>query len=458
MEITLLGYLLIPVSLVLLFVKREYLFYIFVFFSAFTAASVINVKSITFGLQPAFWLAMLWFISKGVSILKNGIKLNKIQARFVKAALIFAAIVILSTLMPVYFNKIGKLITVVSPDNKAVKLVYSKSNITQVLYVIFCLMVSIFTFIEIDSREKMNKTLKTLFCGLVFSLVWGIMQFFVYYLGIRYPADLFNNSLSFLQYWGVVENGVKRVNSIAPEPSMYAFYLLNVIPILGAIFLYDIKLMDRRITAAIFGLSMLVLLLTTSTTAYAVGFLYVVVVNIGLFVSGFKSNKGRLIKFNLMVVLAILATFAIYTTVANISVNKTVNLSKKMTVDKGKTESGKLRTSGFKGSIQLFTESPILGVGYGSNRSMDLFTTLLSTTGVAGTAAAAYLMITAAAALARMRKAITGDKGASAVINGLSLSLLLAFACYAVSIPDIIFLYFWIILGIIISLPAYIKS
>ncbi|MBE2935976.1 hypothetical protein HPJ99_12705 [Anoxybacillus flavithermus] len=71
MEITIMGYLLIPIGIFLLFLKKDYLLYFVVFFSGFTGSSVINFSSITFSLQPSYYFGMLYLIKHLIDIFLN---------------------------------------------------------------------------------------------------------------------------------------------------------------------------------------------------------------------------------------------------------------------------------------------------------------------------------------------------------------------------------------------------
>jgi len=61
MEITSIGYFILPLGL-LLSLNTKYVYYAFLFFVPFSASAVINIESITFGLQIPYYLAILWIL------------------------------------------------------------------------------------------------------------------------------------------------------------------------------------------------------------------------------------------------------------------------------------------------------------------------------------------------------------------------------------------------------------
>src|ERR1017187_7069674 len=98
-----------------------------------------------------------------------------------------------------------------------------------------------------------------------------MLQWFCYWAGFNYPDFIFNTSLtaSALGYKEALEDlGITRVSSVATEPSIFAQF--SLIALVFAIFAVASgravisKFWDR----AVLFVTLVVLLMTTSTTAY----------------------------------------------------------------------------------------------------------------------------------------------------------------------------------------------
>ena len=77
----------------------------------------------------------------------------------------------------------------------------------------------------IKTKEEIKTLLKVFCISSIFAVIWGLLQFITYYLGIPYPAFLFNNNSYAAQCFDQIENNVKRISSIALEPSTFSINL-----------------------------------------------------------------------------------------------------------------------------------------------------------------------------------------------------------------------------------------
>lgn len=455
MSITILGAICLPLSIWMLFFKKEWLFYACLFFMPFTASSVFNLeKGISFGVQPGFWFGALWMLVKLIDICKNGITISKTKEKFIKTVLIFMGIIILSTIMPILLNLAHYDLTVINPSNGMVPLKFTSSNITQVMYFVFALFITIFSCLEITTREKLVKSIKVfIFSGAV-TLGWGIIQFVLHYLKIDYPHYIFNTNIGMPQHWNQIAGKIKRINSVAPEPSMYVFYLIIFIPIVTFLLLKMVKVINTKVLAIVTIISFGVAVLTTSSTAYVCLPIFVVALHIYAFFVKDKEITKKIIILDIAFVAMGVITVLLLPIVLKMPITEFINVIIDMTIGKLSSGSGMERMGGFRLGIDVFLMSPILGVGWGSNRTFDFLSTLLSTTGMVGMGTYIYITYQGIKATVDTVKLSKSDKLLSTISVSLVFALGLANIAYAISIPDVVFLYFWFVLGLSVAVKG----
>lgn len=106
----------------------------------------------------------------------------------------------------------------------------------------------------------------------MFAIAWGFFQFISYYFKVPYPHYLFNNNWYAVQWFSQIENNIKRISSIALEPSTFAINLLLFLPfVLGTFLKLKNNFKDRKyiLTFLILIFSTACAILTTSSTTYA---------------------------------------------------------------------------------------------------------------------------------------------------------------------------------------------
>ena len=462
MEITVLGYLLIPLAVLLFIVKPDFLFYMMVFFSTFLAASVINIEPITFGLQPSYLFGMFWVIYLVFKYIRNPPAID----RKAKGCLLFLGLLwtvgLYSLNMPLVFKN---RILVHGPSdlwgNKP--LVLSISNFTQFLYLTFVLLIAAFTMLEANDPVRIVRALKALLASTAFAVVWGFFQLLCFYTGREYPYFLFNNSIGYAQLWNQTVGGIPRINSIFPEPSAYSSVLLMVLPIVLVLWKKRVFLVRKAFLDLMLGGLFGTIILTTSTTAY-IGFAFMAVFIIAYFmfsrravqepaVSGIRNKIAIREYFRVLsITAALMAVVAIVLIAAfGMDIERFTALLRSMTIDKASSSSGMERGEGFFNGIRILRESWFLGVGWGSNRTFDLSTTLLSNTGVIGFTMFVVLFYKLLANCSRVYR--NSDNYA---FSSISLALLVSIATVLfimfISGPDIILLCFWIEAGLALSL------
>lgn len=240
------------------------------------------------------------------------------------------------------------------------------SYILQTVYVVMGM--AIFSFVRIYKNALSEREM--LF-GAVFVCVYGLYEFF-YFLIFKSNGDFLSNRVfalglhsgSWLQTINIGGVALARIKSLTGEPSMFA---LTILPF----FSYAL-IRSNYLFAALFGIS---LLFTFSTAAY-IGIVFVL-----LYFSCFKKNFFIV---NSALVFFVVAFFAVFYVPEAHQVFEKVVLSK---LD-ASSHSGDVRARFFAEGLHWWIDAGVFtklfGVGFGTVRTTDLFSTLLINVGVVG--------------------------------------------------------------------------
>lgn len=356
MAITLIGYLLIPIGVFLFFFRpTKWLFYGSVIFSGFSGTAIMIIGG-DLGLQPSYFFALLWMIK--VVCKKNSlIKDYKHQS---KPLIIFMFIATTSILMAKI--KSGN-ITIMNVDGKIDSLGFTTWNITQLAYLWFSFLYYYFIicyYRNVDSNVLKN--VKDCFLLGVF-LVCVITVYQVLAFQINLPFDVI-----FRQN---VHGGIqgRRVYGPCLEASMLCYYIVCALPL--------------AIRAGKWWSVPLVLLIGfigiySYSSSFLLGLILWIIIECVLFFKVRHLFKIRnILLFTVLIILLIVAGL-----IFRSSVLKAVK--KIMVTFAGANVSGLERISAFNIQMNAFRKSPILGVGFGSCRSKDLFSTWLASLGILG--------------------------------------------------------------------------
>jgi hypothetical protein len=122
----------------------------------------------------------------------------------------------------------------------------------------------------------------------------------------------------------------------------------------------------------------------------------------------------------------------------------------------GKLESvsGQGRLSGGLAGLSLFAHHPLLGVGWGSNRSFDLLTNILSNLGVVGFGLLVWAHLAAIVPSFRTSRAGDGpeaDLRQAALLEAPALALIVLLIAKALAEPELTYLDHVVLLGLLAS-------
>jgi hypothetical protein len=380
-----LGYILLPLGVAGLLVSPRWLYRLFVFWTLFSATSVLNVGEAQNGSAVQVWMffGALWILRLGlerVSLFSFSIDNRLKRTSFWMIA--FLVVATISLVMPVLIDG-SLLIAAPTFEGDPTPLVLTGHNITQLLYLIFGGTLAICVAhanLTDDNREETERII--LYSG-IFLACWGIFQFLCNITGLPYPDFLLNNSGSasgqgFRQ--ALKDIGVQRVSSAAVEPSVLAQALLSLLPLTLPAWLKRGFVFSRRRDRLIALLFVVVLILSTSSVAYVglaiLGLTYVV----------YSVRTGRFSKrkaIAVVVPVGILATAIV--AVAIISVPFVSQIADSVLLSKASSGSAIERAMTISYAFGYFQKYPILGIGWGSATSHDVIVKLLSNVGIVGT-------------------------------------------------------------------------
>jgi hypothetical protein len=380
METTPISIILIPLGVLFFFFAPRLLYWCTVFFLPFSATAVVNFTrtSGATGLQATMFFGVLWMLRAGFGALRKSTLWQSGQMQTpVRRLRFFMFAVILSLVMPIYIN--GRL-TVDCPDiacTDSGPLKFSFTHITQVMYLAYGVMLTVFIAVRNSDIRQFRKSVRILLTSAIFVSFWGFLQWFCYRAGVSYPAFIFNNNTS-ISAQGYLEElrdlGLARISSVSTEPSILAQY--SIIALVFAIFAIvgERAVISRFWDRVALVVTALLLLMTTSTTAYAGLAILLPVSLLGMWYLG-RLGVGSIVTIGTV----LLALYVAYTHSDIVQA-----IADQMILSKSEEYSGVGRINSLLLGFTYFRMYPILGIGWGSSTSADVILKLLSNTGILG--------------------------------------------------------------------------
>jgi hypothetical protein len=450
MDITLIGFFLMPLGIALFLFKPGWLFYSFIFFIPFSASAVLNVQSITFGVTPAHFFALLWVTRKIIDNLTwKAFYIHKKSKIVLGSLLLFLFVILFSLIMP--FVITGE--TEVYRSNPLmfapVAHEFTFRNVSTFLFLVFAVLMTFFVSLEVNNVDKFKHSIKVfLISGCIVS-IWGFLQLFTHYAGIPYPTFLFNNSASDAVIAAPIAfvGDAPRIFSVAPEPSAFARYLLSVLPLAIILLVRKVKIFSGTFTLLYF---VLVYVLASYFTVSTSGYLGLAFASVSALL--FFKKYEEIIAFLKIVALSLL--FLWMTTFLNLS--EPGNIAE-MTISKPLTFSGMERIFAFQEALGLFLTYPLLGVGWGSNVSFDLISYILANSGLLGALGFVLFVFSVYKCFCWLKKNSKAGHETRAYIDGIGFSLLVGIFLNLVGGFDLVFLHLWFLLGLLLALPKIIS-
>lgn len=255
----------------------------------------------------------------------------------------------------------------------------SLTNVTQLLYFTFWIMVVVAGAQAIRTVEQFIGLQRALVAGAVFASLWGLVQLATALAGVTYPWYVFNNSASiYARGFEQVVPGlnIPRVSSVAVEPSALAESLLAALMITSTYLLRGRHLLGRGWDGLAALLLIVVLLLSSSTTAY-----------VGLAVIGMLAAADMLMRTTINVTLWRWLLPVLTVMLAGFATSPYLqHLVREFVLEKASSDSFSDRTATLQAAFATFQEAPLLGVGVGAVTVYSQPLWLLANTGIVGCA------------------------------------------------------------------------
>lgn len=379
-----LGYIMLLAGLAGLLFSKKWLYRFFVFWTLFSASSAANFGEGENASALQIWMLFgcLWLLRELYeSFTVFSFSLDRRIARPAVWLIAFLFVASISLIMPAYIN--GSLMIASSQlgDQSATPLYLTQHNFTQLLYLIFGISIAIcVSQMNLDDEVK-HDTERTILFSALFIALWGLLQFGCNLSGLPYPDYIFNNSES-VSGKGFLEtlNGVGRISSVATEPSLFAQSLVTLLPLTFPAWLKTGFVVSRRFDRSCAVLFLILLVLCTSSTAYLGLFLLAILAVLMFRRTGALSVGKALVRALALGALLILAAAI---AISTLPVVRDVMTSTLLT--KSSSGSALERLMTVELAFGYFQKYPLLGIGWGSATSHDLFIKLLSNVGIVGT-------------------------------------------------------------------------
>lgn len=435
MYVTLVGYIILPLGIFFFFLPGEALLATTIVLSGFTGTSVAVVGG--FSLQPCYYLAILWVIQLFIRRKFNLI----LPSRDILIPLVVFCSVAFASLIMTFI--LEEKVTIMNVDSQIEQLHFSKSNITQLVYLIF---VSGF-FLVLSGYMSNNKELevfvfKSYITGIALVCIVTIYQIIAYRLNLPFDPifktalirDSISKNAGELIYWD------KRVSGPCLEASMLAYYLVAALPLCTKIKSWVIRYL---VIACIFFIGVLSL-----SSTFLVGvpcWIFLELVSYIRKKSRFKFSRDN-IQHIVVALIIVLLVFGVLSTSFNIVSFLDEGVNAFLLKLSRKNTSGQERSESFNLLLEAFSRSPFFGVGFGGIRGKDLFTTWLTGTGIAGMVSLIVFLFSL------FRYSVKASR------RQYLFAAILVWICMFISVPEPYNLFVWIIMSLNVTKNKRVKD
>jgi len=449
-EMTPIGWILLPLAITCYWLAPQALFPLAVFFLPFSATAVVNVGAAdsASGVQASMLFGALWVLRELPTLGRLSSSQYKRLQTPIRQLGLFVVVVLLSWLVPLWINGHLVIESAELGDSGSAPLGFTARNVTQTLYLVYGILFTICVALRISYCREFVRSIRIFMVSAIFVSLWGFLQFICGLLNLEYPAFIFNTSKteSALGYTQELRDvGLKRISSVATEPSMFAQCML--IAAILALFMVISprplfsKSWDRVALVIVLG----ALLISTSTTAYLGLAGIFILYPSALFYLKILRAKHLVSIFVFAAILGIVYTV----------ISPAQGIVQSMIVEKGESYSVLSRVYSVLLARDYFVQYPVLGLGWGSVTSHDLVFKLLSNTGIVGLFVFSLFVVTALVRLWRSaRSGELGDSGNVFWSICILTSLLTIIVASAAGEFAFTYGHVWFVFGLAISVPV----
>lgn len=443
MEVTSIGYVIFFLSILFFIFKPINNYYMFVFFIPFSGTVIVNISSLGTGLIVSHFLGLLVILKLLWDFFTGKLVINKKQNKYIIFFIIFTCSILLSLIMPIILK--GDINIYDYETTLYTPITLNSYNFTQTAFVIFGIIITTFVILINKTNGVLLKSIRVYLSSGFFISIWGFYQLICFYLGLNYPKDIFNNNIN-VNAAGVYQHftdiNVKRISSVSLEPSMFSQVLLSMIAILLYCYLNKVRIFSTRIDALFIIIMTAALVFSTSSTSILGLLLLILILMIDI-----VSNSKIKVKYVLFFLISSIGILILVVSVPLIQ-----ELLNKILFSKLASQSGETRVSYISEALKHFFNYPLLGVGWGSVKSQDLFGLILSNIGIIGLIS--YLLPLFIGFKTAIKYNSLYQKTSNSTINvGMMISLSLVLFVSAISGLIYYLPHYWFIFGLFLSVP-----
>lgn len=425
MYITIAGYIILPLGILFLFLPGDVLLAATIALSGFTGTSVIIFKGIS--LQPCYYLAVLWIIQL---LIRGKFNLVLPSHDILIPLSVFLCIATVSLVMTLLLE--GK-VTVMNVEGEIESLHFFKSNVTQLAYLFF---VSVF-FLILSGYMNKKEDAETVVCkayivGVLLFCIVTIYQIIAYKFDLPFDS-IFKTALIRDNLYDIANKRIywdKRVSGPCLEASMLAYYVVSALPICG-------KIKGWRLRYLLL-VSLLIIGVLSLSSTFLVGAVCWLLLELFFLLRKklcFRFSRKEL-KCLILAIIILLLAFILVDSSFNLIhfLDRGID-ALKLKLNKANI-SGQERSEAFSVLMKAFSVSPLFGIGFGSVRGKDLFSTWLADIGIVGMIGFSVFLISL------FRNSIENDRGQYLFAT------VLVWLCMFISVPEPYNLFVWIIMAL----------
>ena len=378
MEITPIGWILIPLGILLLS-RPKWLYILAVFFTPFTATAIINRGSgdTAAGIQPYLYFGAMLFLRKALELTYSlRFRLLRSIRRPLLIYLSFVCVCAISVVMPFIIDGRAEVLSNGTLDASLLPIRFSAKNVAALISLIYGFLFTVLVVRESVAQTQFMRTLRIYVASGIFVSFWGFLQFGLGLINVPYPYQIFNNNASpYAQLGGAMSLlNVVRISSVAMEPSAFALimvgmFAIQLIAIQGKRYIFG-----RRIDRLTLGVFFVALMLTGSGTGY-IGFLSTSVMGYIVFMRRQKKVIRRSLLLLMGAGLFVGLLFALPPT--RLYMQEAI-------FSKADSVSALERGTIILADLKYFLNYPVLGIGWGTAPAHDLTLGILANSGLLG--------------------------------------------------------------------------
>jgi hypothetical protein len=373
------GFVLIPLSLGIFFLRPQYLGPWAIIMSAFQAASVLNIEGgFPLGVSPYFFVLILIAIRFLPLWLggKCGFETADVAIDITQPLLILTIWAIVSAfLLPWLFAGVGVDVPRLGMDSPHTSpLQWSMSNAAQAMYVTLDAIFVIYVLWCGRTRGYFERLIYAfVICGVIASAIGGY-QYLSHYAGLPYPTDFFNSNPGWRQLMSQQLAGISRVSATFIEPSTAGAFFA----VWSTLMLFLAAGGGGGWAWPLFVIGVIMVFLTTSTTGYLIGGLVIALFVwkefVRVFTTGRISGRGL---FLMVAIAGAIVAAALF--IPNFSA-----VLAKILWQKTDSQSGHDRATTMWEAVRITAETCGMGAGLGSNRPSGMLFYIASNLGLPG--------------------------------------------------------------------------